>query len=244
MSSPNPSNRDHSDSPPDTVEMTSAPSPGSQLSDLLDSFERTYGAPSSASRVGGSGEPENSTAASLYRNSEFGTADPLHSFADVYLVQAPMRLNDATALLGPEDPLEHYKFRSYATRTRVDYLYVVIRNLPDGTAERFIGPEKSPHVLRDICDRSRRLVHIHSAEETALCTCLYHKIVEMDQEGRVWPLVEGWEVEQERQEAQEVQLDDDSDHAPSDGEDDVIHVSMSGRSRANLEQFQEIGRRR
>jgi hypothetical protein len=242
MSSSNPFNRDHSDSPPDTVEITRAPSPGSQLSDLLDSLERTYGTPPSASRV--SGEPENSTAASLYPTSEYGTADPLHSFADVHLVQAPMTLKEAKALLGPNNPLEHYKFRSYATRTRVDYLYVVVRNLPDGTAQWFIGPEKSPHALKDICDRSRRLVHIHSAEEIALYTCLYHKMVEMDQEARIWPLVEGWEVDQQRQEAQEVQLDDDSDHAPSDGGDDVIRVSMSGGSRANLEQFQEIGRRR
>jgi hypothetical protein len=244
MSSPNPSNKDHSDSPPDTVEMTRAPSPGSQLSDLLDSLERTYGEPSPASRVGGSGEPKDSTAASLYRNSEYGTADPLHSFADVHLVQAPMTLKEAKALLGPNNPLEHYKFRSYATRTRVDYLYVVIQNLPDGTAERFIGPEKSPQILKEICDRSRRLVHIHSAEEIALYTCLHHKIVEMEQEGRIWPLVEGWEVHQERQEAQELQLDDDSVHDSSDGDDDVIRVSMSGGSRANLEQFQEIGRRR
>jgi hypothetical protein len=222
MSLPNPSNRDHSDSPPDTVEMTRAPSPGSQVSDLLDSLEHTYGIPSSSSRV--SGEPENSTAASLYPNSEFGTADPLHSFADVHLVQPPLTLEDATAVLGPDNPLEHYKFRSYATRTRVDYLYVVIRNLPDGTAERFIGPQESPHALKDICDRSRRLVHIYPTEEIALYTCLYHKMVEMEQQGRVWALVEGWEVEQERQEAQEVQLDDDSDHAPSDGKDDIIHV--------------------
>jgi hypothetical protein len=227
MSSPNPSNKDHSDFPPDTVEMTRAPSPDSQLSDLLDSLERTYGTPSSASRV--SGGPENSTAASLYPNSESGTADSLHSFADVHLVQAPMTLKEAKALLGPNNPLEHYKFRSYATRTRVDYLYLVVRNLPDGTAERFIGPQKSPHALKDICDRSRRLVNIHSAEEIALYTCLYHKMVEMDQEGRIWPLVEGWEVDQERQEAQEVQLDDDSDNAPSDGEDDVIHVGRRRR---------------
>jgi hypothetical protein len=222
--------------------MTRAPSPGSQLSDLLDSLEHTYGIPSSSSRV--SASAANSTAASLYPNSESSTADSLHSFADVHLVQAPMTLNDATALLGRDNPLEHYKFRSYATRTRVDYLYLVVRNLPDGTAEWFIGPEKSPHALKDICDRSRRLVHIHSAGEIASWTCLYHKMVEMDQEARIWPLVEGWEVDQQRQEAQEVQLDDDSDHAPSDGGDDVIRVSMSGGSRANLEQFQEIGRRR
>jgi hypothetical protein len=79
--------------------MTSAPSPGSQLSDLLDSLEHTYGIPSSSSRV--SGEPENSTAASLYPNSEFGTADPLHSFADVHLVQPPLTLEDATFLTEP-----------------------------------------------------------------------------------------------------------------------------------------------
>jgi hypothetical protein len=155
-----------------------------------------------------------------------------------------MTLEDATAVLGPDNPLEHYKFRSYATRTRVDYLYVIIRNLPDGTAERFIGPKEKPQILREICDKSRRMVHIYSAKEIALYTCLYHKMVEMEQQRSVWPLVEGWEVDQERQEAQEVQLDDDSDQAPSDGEDDNIRVAKSRGIRANLEQFQEIGRRK
>lgn len=244
MSSPDPSTNFRQDSVPHTIEMTNATSPASQLSELLDSLERTYGTPSSASDGGG---PEDSTAASLHRNSGSGTSDPLRSFADVHVVQAPMTLKDAKALLNQGDPLEHYKFRSYATRSRVDYLFVVIRNLPDGTAERFIGPEKSPQILKEICDESRRLVHIYSAEEIALYTCLYHKMVEMEQEKRVWPLVEGWEVDQERQEAQEVQLDDASDHTPSDGEDDVIHVShvsLTGRSRTNLEQFREIGERR
>jgi hypothetical protein len=88
------------------------------------------------------------------------------------------------------------------------------------------------------------MVHIYSAEEIALYTCLYHQMVEMEQQRRVWPLVEGWEVDQERQEAQEVQLNDDSDHAPSDGEDDNIRVAKSRGSRANLEQFQETGRRK
>jgi hypothetical protein len=242
MSSPDPSTNVHRDSVSQTVEMTNAPSPGSQLSELLDTLEHTYGTTSSTYRDGG--EPKDSTAASLPRTSESGTNDPLRSFADVHLVQAPMTLKDAKALLNQGDPLEHYKFRSYATRTRVDHLYVIIRNLPDGTAERFIGPEKSPQILKGICDKSRRLVHIYSAEEIALYTCLYHKMVELEQDERVWPLVEGWEVNQERQEAQEVQLDDDSDHAPSDGEDDDIRVARSRGSRANLEQFQENGRRR
>ena len=238
MSSPDPSTNLRQDSVSQTVEMTNATSPGSQLSELLDSLERTYGTPSSTYRDGG--EPEDSTAASLHRTSGSGTSDPLRSFAGVHLVQEPMTLEGAKALLNQGDPLEHYKFRSYATRARVDYLYVVIRNLPDGTAERFIGPEKSPQILKEICDKGRRLVQIYSAEEIALYTCLYHKMVEMEQEGRVWPLVEGWEVDQERQEAQEVQLNDDSDPAPSDGEDDNIRVAMSRGSRANLEQFQEI----
>ncbi|KAG7530924.1 hypothetical protein FFLO_04702 [Filobasidium floriforme] len=243
MSSPDTSTNLRQDSLSHTVEMTNAASPGSELSDLLDSLERTYGTPSSTYRDGD--EPEDSTAASMHRTSGLGTSGPLQSFADVHLVQAPMTLKDATAMLGPDNPLEHYKFRSYATKARIDYLYVVIRNLPDGTAERFIGPEEKPQILREICDTSRRMVHIYSAEEIALYTCLYHKIVEMEQDGRVWPLVEGWEVDQERQEAQEVQLnDDDSDHAPSEGEDDNIRVAKSRGSRANLEQFQEIGRRK
>ncbi|KAH8084249.1 hypothetical protein HD553DRAFT_350454 [Filobasidium floriforme] len=242
MSSPNPSTESHRDSVSHTVEMTNATSPGSQLSELLDTLEHTYGTPSSTYRDGG--EPEDSTAASLRRTSGMGTSDPIHSFADVHLVQAPMTLKDAKALLSQGNPLEHYKFRSYATRARVDYLYVVIRNLPDGTAERFIGPEQKPQILREICDKSRRMVHIYTAKEIALYTCLYHKMVEMEQERSIWPLVEGWAGHQKRQEAQEVQLDDDSAHESSDGEDDNIRVAKSRGSRANLEQFQEIGRRR